>query len=155
MATRILTWHLTDWRGGDERMGPSYYMEADYVPVAVRINAETAPHIEDAVFDIKDDGVSIFANRAVTYTRILSSSKPAFVNGMTVTSGHEVTTDPAKTTAVLSLGDNNETAAEEFKEDLLIEAGSWISCNVLATGEGRNFSVHLELMRVSEEQEED
>ena len=55
---RILTWFF----GNGEQ--PSFYMERDYTPEHTRIYALTAPSGGDCEIDIKDDGVSIFANRS-------------------------------------------------------------------------------------------
>lgn len=146
MASRILTWHLPSHYIPNERIGPAYYMEADYTPIAVRINAEIAPRTHDAEFDIKDDGVSILANRASNFVT------PTIVSG--TKTGDVVSSDPSKTTAILPMGDNGEDAAEDFNNDI-IELGSWITCTALETGAGKNFTVHLELEKVSEEMEED
>jgi len=43
MADRILTWHRHKIDGDETRIGPTYYMDAEYEPLAVRIYAETAP----------------------------------------------------------------------------------------------------------------
>ncbi len=64
MADRTLTWyHQGGVRGDESRTGETYYLDVDYEPVAVRIHAETAPDLGDAQFDIRADGVSIFANQ--------------------------------------------------------------------------------------------
>src|SRR3989304_507970 len=107
MADRVLIWHHDGTIRGDEtRIGPTYYMEADYEVLKVRIHAETAPSIDDAEFDIKADGVSIFANRTPT---------PEDAVG-------RVASTTLTTTAVLSKGDNYEEDAEDFsEEDLVLE----------------------------------
>lgn len=71
MADRILVWHL-DRLNGDSRQGPTYYLDRDYEPVAVRIYATIAPKDGELVIDIKDDGSSIFTsivNKVTTTTR--------------------------------------------------------------------------------------
>lgn len=55
---RILTWFF----GNGEQ--PAFYMERDYTPTHVRLGAVTAPSGGDCEIDIRDDGVSIFANRS-------------------------------------------------------------------------------------------
>ncbi len=129
MASRILTWHLLKTLGNETRIGPTFYIEADYTPVAVRIHAETAPNLADAEFDIYDDGVSIFSDRSV--------------NLVNQTTG-VVTEVTPKTTAVLIKGENSEEDAEEFGSSL-IEEGSWVYCNIIESGNGKNFTVQLEL----------
>jgi hypothetical protein len=136
MTTRILTFHNQDTVGNETRIGPTYYIEADYEKVAVRIYAETAP-TRDAEIDIFDDGVSIFNSRASTHISLPSGFR-------TVTSD--------KTTAVLAGGENSEVDAEDFN-DTPIEKGSWIHCNLVDAGGGKNFTVQLELRQVSEDDE--
>ena len=131
---RILVFHGVDEKS-TKRLGPTYYIEADYESVAVRIHAETAP-LSDAKVDIFDDGVSIFADNASrTYSAVTgySSNTPA-------------------TEAVLSAGENGEEDAEDFS-GTPIEKGSWVHCNVVNHGGGKNFTVQLELRQVSEDDE--
>ncbi len=64
MADRILTWHIPS----PGVPLPAFYMERDYIPDKVRIYAEHAPVSGDLEIDIKDDGTSIFANKASSTT---------------------------------------------------------------------------------------
>lgn len=63
MAKRIVIWHIPE--SGSAL--PSFYMEQDYAPRKLRIYAERAPDTDFEV-DIRDDGTTILANRAVTTT---------------------------------------------------------------------------------------
>ena len=137
MGTQILTFHHQEPIGNETRIGPTYYIEADYTPVAVRIHAETAP-TRDAKVDIFDDGVSIFQNRT-----------PTVINR---TTGRDET-DAAVTEAVLATGENLEESAEDFSTSL-IEEGSLVHCNLVDAGGGRNFTVQLELYSSDEVKEE-
>ena len=137
--TRYLTFHFHGTTGNEARMSPSaYYVESNYTPVAVRIYAETAP-TRDAKFDIFDDGVSIFNNRT-PYQQNL-------------TTGVVLTGAPV-TACVLPIGQNTEESAEDFSASL-IEVGSWVYCNILDSGGGKNFTVQLELYSQAEEQDEE
>lgn len=130
---RVLTFHS---HGNETRMSPSaYYIETEYEKVAVRIYAEVAP-IRDAKIDILDDGVSIFSNR---------TSK-----AYNITSGADIT-GATTTEAVLPEGQTSDEVAEDFNETL-IEEGSWVYCNLVDAGGGRNFTVQLELHQVSEDE---
>ena len=138
MSKRVLTWNALKSDGNLYSIGATYYIEADYEPVAVRIYAEVAPDVEDAEFNIYDDGTTIFGDR---------SSSTYYPMG-----GIEIQATPV-TTILLMKGENNEVIAEDFKAGLLIEEGSWISCNLIKDGGGKNFTVHLELSKVSEDDE--
>ncbi len=127
MANRILTFHQVTG-GNPQRIGPTYYIEADYTPVAVRIYAATAP-IRDALVDIYADGISIFANRTALVINRASGKDD---------------TGEAVTAAVLGEGLNAEENAEDFGTDT-IEEGSWVHCVLQDSGGGNDFSVHLEL----------
>lgn len=134
---RVLTWNALGYTGNLLSIGATYYMEADYEPVAVRIYAEEAPSCGDAEFNIYDDGVSIFDNKAsTTYDSVGTETYPA-----------------PDTNIFLCEGENEEVEAENFETGLLIEKGSWVSCNLIADGGGKNFSVHLELRQISEDDE--
>ena len=65
MADRILTWYLEDIVGDGTEQGPTYYMDKDYTPVALRIVARRVPDAGNLTFDVKDDGVSILTQRAL------------------------------------------------------------------------------------------
>jgi len=132
---RILTWHRQEAVGNETRIGPTYYIDADYEPVAVRIYAETAGN-RDVKIDIFDDGISIFAN---------SSSR-------TYTSLTEYSLGTPVTSAVLGAGENGEPDAEDFSGEP-IEGGSWVHCNLVDAGGGKNITVQFELHQVSEDDE--
>lgn len=119
MADRVLTWHREGVSADNVRIGPTYYLEAEYEPVAVRIHAENAPSDDAAVFDIKADGVSIF-----------------------------------NSTIALAKGQTTDEAADDFKAGLILSVGSWLHCQLLSTSGGRNFTIQLELERVSEPEEQ-
>ena len=135
---RVLVFHGIDPKS-QTRLGPTYYMDADYDPVAVRIYAETAPSA-DAVIDIFDDGVSIFSNQKSSLYNLTSGVRTDYND---------------KTTVQLPAGENSEVMAESFKPGLNIEQGSWIHCNLVEHGGGKNFTVQLELKEISEEGEYD
>ncbi len=136
MGTRILTFHHQEPIGNETRIGPTYYIEADYIPTAVRIYAEFAP-VRDAKINIFDDGVTIFENRT-----------PKVINN---TSGKDET-GVATVEAVLSSGCHSTEFSGNLKEDP-IEEGSWVHCNLVDAGGSRNFTVHLEVKRLSSEDE--
>ncbi len=133
MSNRTLTWNALSADGNKLSIGATYYIDAEYEPIAVRIYAEKAPDVEDAEFNIYDDGVTIFADR----------SSPTFY----ITGGVETVADPV-TNLVLEKGENSNDAAQDFLESLELVKGSWISCNLIKDGGGRNFSIHLELTEV-------
>ena len=143
MADRILTWHEPDLNGNHGRIGPTYYIESDYEPVAVRIQAVVAPDGGELEIDILDDGVSIFENRTSRLTN------PTDVIGKTIDFG------TPSTIAVLSKGENTEVDAETFITDLTIESGSWVYCEIVNQGDCRNVTVHLELAKLSDPEESD
>lgn len=134
---RVLSWSTFKSGGNHYSIGPTYYMEADYEPVAVRIYAEIAPSDGDAEFNIYDDGVSIFSNKA---------------SDTMYPMGGVQTTASAETNIFLG-EENSQVDAENFQESLIIEEGSWVSCNCIQDGAGRNLSVHLELRPLSEDEE--
>ena len=133
---RIYTFHIHETSGNEIRMAPSaYYMDAEYDKVAVRIYAEKAP-TRDAKINIFDDGVSIFSNRTN--------------RAWNRTTGVEITGADAYE-AILPANQNSEEIAEDFNEDV-IEEGSWVWCNLVDAGEGKNFTVQLELHQVSKDE---
>lgn len=136
MTTRILTFHDKDVGSKGTRIGPTYYMEADYAKVAVRIHAEETP-IKAAKIDILDDGVSIFNNRTAL--------------DINPTTG-EIQSGPDATEAVLDAGASSDVSAEDFNNNIIAQ-GSWVYCNLVDAGSGKNFTVHLELERLSEDGE--
>ncbi len=134
MSDRILNWHLFR-RQGETQIGPAYFLEDDEMePVAVRIHAGKAPTTEDAEFEIYADGVSIMNNR--------------MVNTIVPLTGIETAVAP-KTTIVLPKGDTTNEIAEDFNNTPLAE-GSWLTCNVVTTGEGQDFTIQLELNRLTD-----
>lgn len=139
METRVLTFHEKEPYHYETRYGPTYYIEADYSPIAVRICAESAPD-RDAKFDIYDDGTSIFADRG----------SHAQIN---LSSGVRTTTD-ADTRVVLCKGETLEESAEDFSGNV-IEKGSVVYCKLIDSGDGKNFSIHLELEKLTEDDEDE
>ena len=137
MADRILTWHRPSGAGSG-RMGPAYFIEAEYTPTAVRIHAERGPQNSDAEFNIFDDGETIFANRG-------EDTKDSFGNVISTTS---------EFTAVLPAGDFEEVIAEDFNNNV-IAVGSWMTCELVKASDGLNYTVHLELRKSTEDEEED
>jgi hypothetical protein len=123
--------------GNKYHIGPAYYLEADYAPLAVRINAEEAPDIEPAEFDIFDDGVSIFADNANEYFHTRTG---------------RIESDGAVTEIQLHKDESTEPYAEDFTPDQIFDEGSWITCNCVKDGGGRNFTVSLELEKQDETQ---
>ena len=113
------------------RIGPRYYIDGDYAPIAVRIDAEKAPSDGDLEVDILIDDTTIFDDRAPM--SILTYGNSA--------SFHHI----AKTTAVLPKGDNVESDADDFKEGVVIQEGSWVHCILKESGGARNVTVQLDL----------
>ena len=134
---RILTWAYENC-ANQTYIGPRYYIEHDSEPISVRLHAGIAPTLDDAEVDILVDGVTIFADRTVAPIR---------------TSGTPYTYTPS-TTAVLCMGDNYEDSAEDFKDPLVILAGSWVWCVPKKDGGGKDFSVHLVLSELNEPEED-
>jgi len=125
----ILTWTTLKDGGNKYSVGPAYYLGADYVPVAVRVYAEVAPDVEDAQFDIYCGGVSIFPNRA---------DHNYYPQG-----GIETRVAP-RTYQMLAKDSNSEDIADDFIENALI-ADSWITCNLIKDGGGKNITIQLEI----------
>ena len=137
MSNKTLTWQTFKFEGNRYSIGPTYYIEADYEPVAVRIYAEVAPEIQDAEFNIYDDGTTIFADR---------SSSTWYRDGGVQTQGTPITN------IALTKGEKDEVFASDFN-GTIIEGGSWVSCNYVTSGGGLNFTIQLDLVRLSEEDE--
>jgi len=135
MAERILTWHFPV--GGDKSV-PSYYMETDYQPEAVRIYAETAPTAGDVQVDIFDDGVSIFNDHA-GMEPYPGTAAPFYKR-------------TPNTWVSLLKGETEELDAEDFSSEEL-GVGSKITCALGTTGGAQNITVHLELSKVDEPEE--
>lgn len=138
MGKRILTWSTLTSEGNILTVLPRYYMEADYAPIAVRTWVEVPPHNDDAEFDIYVDDVSIFADR---------SSNTMYQHGGVQTYATAVTKQ------VIDDGESEQVDAEDFKNELVIEQGSWVTCRLIKDGGGKNFSIHLELRELDEEEE--
>ncbi len=137
MADRTLIWSAKRCDGNPTTMLPAYYIEVDYEPVAVRIYAESAPGIEEAVFEIYDDGVSIMSDIAFRYLTYISNTA----------------TYRGTYTTKLPKGANSDEMAEDFNATP-IKVGSWVTCAIKADGGARNITVQLDLNRVSEPSED-
>ena len=135
---RLLVFHYHDGAGTNRFSPSAFYIDADYEKVAVRIYAEGAPN-NDATMDIFDDGVSIFNNKNSVMFNPQTSVE---------------TTKASDTTISLPRGVNSDDASEDFNDNV-IENGSWVYCDMVNNGGGRNFTVQLELRQVSEGDEED
>ncbi len=136
MAKRILTFNGTDTLAG--QLGAAHYLEADYQPIAVRIHAETAPQA-DAEFNILADGTSILNDRA-SYVQT--------ADGSGVFKGRA-----ASRSVVLPKGGTSEADAEDFIGNPLSQ-GTWVTCEIVHNGGGKNFTVQVELETLAEEDEE-
>ena len=139
MADRTLIFHFEDVRGEGNRIGPTYFIEADYEPLKVRMYAERAPTDGDVEVDILVDGTTIFNNRKTVYQKSYGDS----------TTFHQI----ASTTAVLPKGEHYEEDAEDFKANALIAEGSWVHCVLKALNGAKNITVQMELERISEPDE--
>ena len=127
---RTLSFHI---EAGTQVMAPAHYLEADYVLVSARIYAEKAPSVEDAEFDIYADGVSIFENQTPTPTPMPGTEAVL-----------------TKTTAIVLTKGNNSA---EFTADFLneeLEEGTWLTGKLIKSGGGNNFTVQLDIIRVTE-----
>lgn len=148
MADKFCTFTVYSFPGqsSDGKMLPAAYMESDYIPVAVRIHADKAPDFDDASFDIFDDGVSIFNYPGDTHnlpkTMGDSTKYPLF------------TSENYDTTVKLAKDQNSDDMLENFN-NTEIERGSWLTCQIKNDGGGRNFTVILELEKVTEADEAD
>ena len=63
MADRILVWYMENIDRDGVDMGPAFYIEQDYTPVAVRVMARRSADASNLQFTIKDDGVTIFSRQ--------------------------------------------------------------------------------------------
>jgi hypothetical protein len=127
---RSISFHI---ESGSQAMLPAHYLEADYALAAARIYAEIPPSVEDAEFDIYADGVSIFNNRTPTPT-----PAPGREAILTTT-----------TTIALTKGNNSAEFTADFLNENLDE-GTWLTAKLIKGGGGRNFTVQLDLIRISE-----
>lgn len=127
MADRILVWHEPGSPGADKRIGPTFYIEADYKPAEVRLHAEYPPVNGDMEVTIYDDGVSIFENHS---GKIPVAGVPTYIS--------------EATTAVLPKGQTKDDNSGEFATKEIAE-GSWVHCIVTKSNGARNITVQLEL----------
>ena len=134
--TDKLIFHEKDIIADGARIGPRYYIDGDYTPIAVRIDAERAPSDADLEVDILVDNSTIFDDREPV--SILTYGNSA--------SFHHV----SKTTAILPKGDNVEVDAEDFKNAAIIEEGSWVHCILKASGGAKNITVQFDIEALSE-----
>ncbi len=137
MADRILTWSVKRCDGNPTTILPAYYMESEYTPTAVRIYAETAPTVDDAEFEILDDGVSIMNDHQYSYSTYAANT--AVYTGVY--------------TIHLPINSTVDEMAEDFREEV-IAAGSWVTCQIRQDGGGKNFTIQMELDKVSESDED-
>ena len=138
MADRILTWSFNRFPEGGALL-PAYYLESDYEPVAVRVYAESSPKVNEAKFDIMADGVSIFADN----TEVVNSPD---IN-------YQIQHIP-DTSIELAASESDDLMADNFKEGLSLESGSWITCKVTNDSGARNVSIQFELNALSESDED-
>ncbi len=127
MSDRVLIWHEKDQTSSIDRIGPTFYIDANMVPKSVRIHAVNAPVNGDVEVTIYDDGVSIFKNHLGTIP----------ING-------NITYISEAKTVTLPKGQNFETDAESFDISEIAE-GSWVHCIVNESGGAKNITVQLEL----------
>lgn len=131
---RIITWHIP-YPGFPL---PQFYAERDYTPEKVRIMAGNTPSAECQI-DIRDDGVSIFAERGLRpegnyVTRLIGTSKK---------------------NAVLSRKETLEEDADDFpSSDITIAAGSVLTCHEIDLAGASNITIQLELESADEEDED-
>ena len=128
----ILTFYSKELNGSGQ-YGPAYYMPYGATQVNLRIHAATAPMVDDARFEIYDDGVSIMENRTPT---TLDDIVPPVAG----------TPD---TTVILAKDQTSEGDAEDFIIGDIAE-GSWVTCEVVNNGGGKGFTIQLELLESDE-----
>jgi hypothetical protein len=129
-------WHAHKTDSDIYSIGPTYYIDAAYTPVAVRAYAEKAAVYEAVEYDIYDDGVSIFSD---------SSSDVMYATGGIKIQGDVVTSQK------LDIGINSDDQADDFNNSV-IEKGSWMSCRLTKDGAARNLTFILELTEVFDEE---
>lgn len=135
---QVISFHLHGTSGNEAYMLPTFWVDADYEKVGVRILAETAP-VRDAKINIYDDGASIFSNRTN--------------RSWNLTTGVEITPS-TDTEAVLPANQNTEEIADDFNNNI-IEKGSRLTCKLVDSGGGKDFTVQLELRQTSEDEEQE
>ena len=131
---RILNWAFVRYPDGGVLL-PAYYLETDYEPVAVRVRAESAPAVNDARFDIMVDGVSIFNDKEEV------KDSPDIYYQL-----HHV----PNTSVELAPKETIDLMGEDFKENLIMSEGSWVTCKVTNDSGARNVSIQLELQTITE-----
>ncbi|MFA5377154.1 MAG: hypothetical protein WC455_15490 [Dehalococcoidia bacterium] len=137
--TDKLIFHEKDVVAEGSRIGPRYYIDGDYSPIAVRIDAEKAPPDGDLEVDILIDDTTIFNDRQPVLIQTYGDSSTF----------HHV----YKTTAVLPKGEYVEVDAEDFKSNALVAEGSWVHCVLRASGGAKNITVQFELEPIAEPDE--
>ncbi len=98
MDNRIVVWHF----GSEEQ--PAYYAERDLTPAHLRIHAVNAPTGGDLEIDIRDDGVSIFANQASlisSVSQVYSEIQYGTHSATTITVGEKVTGGTSSATGIV------------------------------------------------------
>jgi hypothetical protein len=133
----ILTFHtqsLPGGKNGGSVMLPAYYLVGDYEVNSVHIHASTAPK-RDAQFRLLADGVSIIENRTV--------------RTWNPTTGVE-TTGADRDYVELSADKESEEYLDNF--DVKTISG-WITCNCKDSGDGKDFTVVLDVSPLDEAQE--
>lgn len=123
----ILTFYSKELNGTGQ-YGPAYCMPYAATPVSVKIHAAEPPTVDDATFEIYDDGVSIMANHAE----------------WTVTQTVPPVQDSTDTSIMLEKNQSDTEIAEDFNDND-IEEGSWVTCIVTNNGGGKGFTVQLEV----------
>lgn len=95
MADRILIWYMEQVLGDGTEQGPTYYMEQDYTPVALRVMAKRSPDGGALTVDIKDDGVSILERKARLEKgdKTEADAEELALNPVTIKEGSLVTLD--------------------------------------------------------------
>ncbi len=116
---------------------PRFYVKQDITPIKVIIMSEQAPGTECEV-DIRDDGVTIFADRGLRPTS-KDASRPI---------------GTSKTTAILPKGETLEEDADDFADGVTIAAGSVLTCHEIDMGGASNVTVQLEVEGVDDEDDE-
>lgn len=109
-------------------MLPAYYIEEDCEVTSVRIYTETAPTIEDARFEVYDDGVSIMSDHSYNYDTYKADTANYTANTY-ITLPQDATTDEM---------------AEDFDTNN-IDAESWVTCKCIRAGGAKNITIQLEL----------
>ena len=135
----ILTFHtqsLPGGKNGGSVMLPAYYLEEEYSITALHIHADKAPG-RVAKFGVYQDGVSIVSNKTIRTWNQLTGVENTGADDKTV----ELSAD---------------TNSEEYIDDLnseTIGGGTWITCTCEDSGDGKDFTVVLDVSPVDETQD--